>query len=170
MHGYFFKKLQNDESIDKSVSNSRSTYSTITSHFEGYINAIQDQEIPTKYLVNKRQKDANLQPTCNNKCRLCKVNTDVNHIISRCPQMSVRYYLPLRHDLVAKSLLKSLILKQNPLDKYKHQKESEYVYNVGNVEYWLNFSIQATTKLSHNKPDIIIWNREQKTCNILILI
>ena len=52
--------------------------------------------------------------------------------------MSVRYYLPLRHDLVAKSLLKSLILKQNPLDKYKHQKEPEYVYNVGNVEYCRN--------------------------------
>ena len=168
MHGYFFKKLQNDETIDKNVSNSRSTYNTITSHFEGYINAIQDQEIPTKYLVNKRQKDANLQPTCSNKCRLCKVNTeDVNHIISGCPQMSVRYYLPLRYDLVAKSLLKSLILKQNPLDKYKHQKEPEYVYNIGNVEYWWNLSIQTTTKLPHNKPDIVIWNREQKTCNIV---
>ena len=96
MHGYFFKKFQNDETIDKNVSNSRSTYSTITSHFEGYINAIQDQEIPTKYLVNKCQKDANLQLTCNNKCCLCKVNAeDANHIISGCPQMSVRYCLPL---------------------------------------------------------------------------
>ena len=61
MHGYCFKKLQNDETIDKNVSNSRSKYNTITSHFEGYINVIQDQEIPTKYLVNKRQKDAKLQ-------------------------------------------------------------------------------------------------------------
>ena len=42
MHGYFFKKLQNDETIEKNVSNSRSTYNTITSHFEGYINAMQD--------------------------------------------------------------------------------------------------------------------------------
>ena len=54
MHGYFFKKLQNDEAMDKNVSNSRPIYTTITSHFEGYINAIQDQEIPTKYLINKR--------------------------------------------------------------------------------------------------------------------
>ena len=83
MHGYFFKKLQNDETIEKNVSNSRSAYNTITSHFEGYINAIQDQETPGKYLVNKCQKDANLQPTCNNKCCLFKVNTeDVNHISS----------------------------------------------------------------------------------------
>ena len=83
---------------------------------------------------------------------------------SGCPQMFVRYYLPLRHDLVAKSLLKSLILKQNPLDKYKHQKEPEYVYNVGNVEYWWNLSIQTTTKLPHNKPDIVIM--EQGTKNL----
>ena len=124
MHDYIFKKLQNDETIDKNVSNSRSTYNAIISHFDGHINAIQDQEIPTKYPVNKRQKDANLQPTRNNKCRLCKVNKeDVNHIINGCPQMSVRYYLPLRHDLVAKTLLKLLTLKQNPLDKYKHQKK-----------------------------------------------
>ena len=60
MYGYFFKKLQNDETIIKNVSNSRSTYNTITSHFEGYVNAIQDQEIPTKCLINKRR-----QPTTN---------------------------------------------------------------------------------------------------------
>ena len=48
MHGYFFKKTQNDETVDKNVSNSRSTYNTITSHFEGCINAVQDQDIPTK--------------------------------------------------------------------------------------------------------------------------
>ena len=121
MHGYCFKKLQNDETIDKNVSNSRSKYNTITSHFEGYINVIQDQEIPTKYLLKKTSKRHQPTKTSNDKCRQRKVNTEyVNYIISGFPQMSVRYYLPLRHDLVDKSLLKSLILKQNPLDKYKH--------------------------------------------------
>ena len=28
-------------------------------------------------------------------------------------------------------------------------------------------SIQTTAKLPHNKPDIAIWYREQKTCNIV---
>ena len=28
-------------------------------------------------------------------------------------------------------------------------------------------SIQATTKLPNNKPDTVIWNREQKACNIV---
>ena len=79
MHCYFFKKLRNDETIDKNVSNSGSAHNTITSHFEGYINAIQDQEIPTKYLANKRQKDANLQPTCNKRA------TNLQHCRNKLP-------------------------------------------------------------------------------------
>ena len=65
MHGYFYKKLTSDESIDNSSSNSRSISSNITSHFEGYLGAIQDQEIPTKFLINKRQQDSNQVITCN---------------------------------------------------------------------------------------------------------
>ena len=30
----------------------------MTSYFEGYIATIQEQEIPTKYLLNKRARDA----------------------------------------------------------------------------------------------------------------
>ena len=84
----------------------------MTSQFEGDLASIHDQEIPTKYLINKRQKEAAKEATCNTKCRLCKHSTeDVNHIISSCPEMSVRYYLPIRHDVIAKTVLKALILK-----------------------------------------------------------
>ena len=69
--------------------------------------------------------------TCNTKCRLCKPSTeDVNHIISSCPEMSVRYYLPIRHDVVAKTVLNALILKNDPTDKFKYQQGPEYVYEV----------------------------------------
>ena len=34
--------------------------------------SIHDQEIPTKYLINKRQKEAGKETTCNTKCRLRK--------------------------------------------------------------------------------------------------
>ena len=69
-----------------------------------------NQEIPAKYLINKRQKEAGEETACNTKCRLRKHSTeDVNHIISSCPEMS-SYYLPIRHDVVAKTVLKALIL------------------------------------------------------------
>ena len=34
--------------------------------------------------------------------------------------MSVRYYLPVRHDVVAKTVLKALILKIDLTDKFRH--------------------------------------------------
>ena len=54
----------------------------MTSQFEGYLTSIHGQEIPTKYLTNKRQKEADKERTCDTKCRLCKHSTeDVNHAI-----------------------------------------------------------------------------------------
>ena len=76
MHGYFQKKLENDPNIDMKTSQTRSVNNHMTSQFEGYISAVQDQELPTKYLINKRDKDAGKQPLCSNKCRLCKTNVE----------------------------------------------------------------------------------------------
>ena len=85
MHGYFYKKLINNDEIDQKLSCSRTKNHSMTSHFEGYLAAIRDQEIPTKFLKHKRQIDAGITPTGNNKCRFCKSNVeDVNHIISSC--------------------------------------------------------------------------------------
>ena len=140
----------------------------MTSQFEGYLASIHDQEIPTKYLINKRQKEAGKETTCNTKCRLCKHSTeDVNHIISSCPEMSVRYYLPIRHDVVAKTVLKALILKIDPTDKFKHQQDPEYVYKVKDCEFWWNLPIKTATKLKHNKPDIVAWDTAGKICKII---
>ena len=163
VHSYFYNKLQSDIKIDTNISNRRSTGKSMTSQFEGYLASKHDQEIPTKYLINKRQKEAGKEVTCNTKCRLCKHSTeDVNHIISSCPEMSVRYYLPIRHDVVAKTVLKALILKIDPTDKIKHQQDPEYVYKVKDCEFWWNLSIKTATKLKHNKPDIVAWDRAGK--------
>ena len=42
MHGYFQKKLQQDENIDKKGSQLQPRTKQMTSHFQGYIGAIQD--------------------------------------------------------------------------------------------------------------------------------
>ena len=102
MQGYFFKKMMSDENIDIKLSKTRAVNKTVSSHFEGYLNAIHDQEIPTKFLINKHQRDSGQEPTCNTKCRLSKNNVeDVNHIISSCPEISIQFCLPIRHDIVA---------------------------------------------------------------------
>ena len=168
MHGYFFKKMMSDENIDIKLSKTRAVNKTVSSHFEGYLNAIHDQETHTKFLINKRQCDSGQEPTYNTKCRLCKNNVeDVNHIISLCPETSVRFYLPIRHDIVAKTILKAIILKKNPDDKFRHQKDPKYVYKVNNTEYWWNIPIQTAIKVPYNKPDIVIWDQEKKICTIV---
>ena len=65
------------------------------------------------------------------------------------------YYLALRHNLVAKTVLKALILKIDQTDKLKHQKDPEYIYEIKECEFWWNLYIQTATKLKHNKPNII---------------
>ena len=99
VHSY--KKLKNDNEVDIKADLSWARDKNITSEFEGYMFSAQEQEISTKYLINKRYRDGNNIAQCDNKCRLCKdAVEDVQHIISSCPLMSSRYYLPMRHGIV----------------------------------------------------------------------
>ena len=63
MYGYFFKKITSDENIDIKLSKTRAVNKTVSSHFEGYLNAIHDQETPTKFLIKKRKRDSGQEPT-----------------------------------------------------------------------------------------------------------
>ena len=81
--------------------------------------------------------------------------------------MIVKYYLPIRLDVVAKTVLKALILKTDPTDKFKHQQDPEYVYKVKDCDFWWNLSIIIVTKLKHNKPNIVLWDRPEKNCKII---
>ena len=48
MHGYLFKKVKEQDQLDKPTSWTTDKY--ITSHFEGYVFAFHEQEIYTKDL------------------------------------------------------------------------------------------------------------------------
>ena len=74
MHGYVSRRLESDTNIDSQSSLSWTNNGYISSHFEGYAFAIQEQEIATKYLIHKRERDAGKTPKCDNRCRLCGVN------------------------------------------------------------------------------------------------
>ena len=55
MHGYFQKVIDRDEDIDKQYSQQWLQDKHLTSDFAAYACAIQEQEVTTKYLINKRQ-------------------------------------------------------------------------------------------------------------------
>ena len=54
VHSYYYKKLKNDNEIDIKASLSWTRDKSITSEFEDYMFSVQEQEISTKYLINKR--------------------------------------------------------------------------------------------------------------------
>ena len=129
MHGYFNRTIKKDQKIDHKASKSWTKNRKLASHLEGDIAAIKEQEIPTKYLINKRARDSGKEPPYDNKCRLCKTNVeDVIHIKSCCPFMSARYYLPMRHDMVAKTLYKEIIKKNSRELKFPRKSMNKSTY------------------------------------------
>ena len=69
-HSYYYKKLKNDNEINIKASLSWTRDKNITSVSEGYMFSVQELEISTKYLINKRYSEKNNIPQCENKCRL----------------------------------------------------------------------------------------------------
>ena len=167
MHSYYERKIMDDPQIDKQLCDAWKKVKYLTSEVENYISVVQDQELPTKFLKNKRDRDSGKNPNCNNKCRLCINNVeDISHIVAGCSQMSARYYLPLRHDEVAKTVLNSHL--KNFSDKQiTLSSDPEFIYKEHAREYWWNISIKTATKIPHNKPDLVIWNKETKLCSII---
>ena len=162
MHGYLLNASLKIPGIDHEKSQIWNKDRFLTSEFEAYLHAIQEQEISTKYLIRKREVDNGKEPTINNKCRLCKHKTeDIHHIIGSCEKMSSRYYLPLRHDVVAKTIWNSI------RGKTIATKKEEFIEKEGDLEYWWNVRIKTGTRVKHNRPDIVIWDHENKSCIIV---
>ena len=166
MHGYLFKKVKEQDQINKSTSWTTDKY--ITSHFEGYAFAIHEQEINTKDLQYRRDIKSGKTPWQNNKCRLCNYCVeDITHVISSCSKMSSRYYLPLRHDVIAKTVYNEILRKENPDRKKLINNETEFITTVNDKELWWNVAVKTSSKVPHNRPDMIVWDMTKKLCYII---
>ena len=100
----------------------------------------------------KRKKDryGGKNPSCNNKCRPCINNLeDINHIVAGYSQMSARYYLRLRPDEVAKTVLNSHLKNVCPDKLITLSSDPEYIYRKHLWLYWWNISIKTATKVTH---------------------
>ena len=81
--------------------------------------------------------------------------------------MSARYYLPMRHDVIARAVFEELIKVDNPEVKIRFESDVEYIHTEGEKEYWWNIPIKTSTKVKHNRPDMIIWNHREKESIII---
>lgn len=172
MHGYLAREMSKKSEVNYAQSVSWQRDKNMTSHFEGFAHAIQEQEISTKFLMNKRMLDAGKPPTIDSKCRLCgKAPEDISHIICGCSKMSARYYIPLRHDAVARYLWNALRRKfceKRSFDKHERFPIDEEFIDVWEKhEFWWNIPVKTCTRVKHNRPDVVAWNHQDKECLII---
>ena len=81
-----------------------------TSHIEGYVSAIQEQEIETKETRKRRVKNPEIKRNMNTKCRTCnKFDEAVFHLICSCAALAPTLYLNMRHNQVARILYQEII-------------------------------------------------------------
>ena len=124
-HGYLKRSRKSVQDIDNQNTEIWLKNAPFSFHTEGFIFAIQEEEIYTNHLAAKRDKENSKSA----KCRLCKTeNETVHHIISSCPKLSASMYLQVRHNQVAKVIYDAII---------NHDKTSmEEIYTDNDKEIW----------------------------------
>jgi hypothetical protein len=162
MHGYSKREAEKMTSRDAVVSNGWTRSLKLTSHLEGYLCAIQEQEIETRHLQQMRASNPD---QINSLCRYCKTKPEsITHIVGSCSALSASLYLPIRHDAVAKTLYNSIIRIEKPEHAYVNPQQ---VMHVGPLELWWDTKIATTPSTEYNKPDIVMWNHATKECKVI---
>ena len=161
-HGYIHQKQAAIEGYNKKMTNNWINSRGLTSHNEGYIFAITEQEINTRALQSKREHAKNQE--FDSKCRYChSKNEDIFHLLCSCDSLSASMYLPFRHDEVAKELYNAVIKHHFPAQSYTLP-TSIWVHQ--HIEIWWDTHVHTVPPVKNNKPDIVIWNKTRKTCHI----
>lgn len=144
-HGYLFRTRESVQDINQDLTNAWVKKSSFSSHVEGYLCAIQEEEISTNSLKAKRAKNNDI----NSNCHLCKTNREtIQHVVAACPEFTAAMYLPLRHNKVCNVIYQNVISKptekeRKPLQRY-------------------DTKIKTLTKCQHNKPDLVLWKKMKK--------
>ena len=160
-HGYLHKKAST-LATDITASNAWTNSRKLTSHVEGYVFAIQEQEIATRKLNQQRLGGTDTTAAI---CRHChRQPEDISHIVGSCPSLAPSMYLPLRHNEVAKSLYHAILCS---IDASTPFRSPESLTSLGALEIWWDMRVRTLPKVQHNKPDMIIWNRQLKECKIV---
>ena len=60
-----------------------------------------------------------------------------------------------------------IIKKNHPERNVKLLNEPDYVIKIDNHEYWWNMSMKTTTKIPHDKPDLLVQDTDQKLCQVI---
>ena len=134
---------------------------------KGYLFFMQEQEVNTNVAKKRREKDPAKRRNINGKCRLCaQRDEDLFHIICSCPKLSDTLYLHQRHDRIARVIYQEIVNTEKG-NVMQYIEKPPAVTKIGTKEIWWNTSIDLPTKVEHNKPDIVIWDIDEKKCVVV---
>ena len=105
----------------------------------------------------------------NSACRLCRgAEENIFHVICFCLKLSSSFYLPIRHDQIAKSIYYELKQQIQPTDSQQHPtgQTPPEITKIKEHKIWWNKLVKTTVKIKHTRPDIFRNNKE-KTCTII---
>ena len=162
LHGQTFQKTK--DSADKDYNWSWLKYAQLKKETESTIFAAYEQAIGTNAIKrNVYHEDVPKE------CRLCKTADEtVAHIISGCPKLAQVQYKKWRHDHVAQ-IVHWKICKNLGIEHaerwYNHKPES--VIETEHHKILWDFPIQTDHRLEHNKPDIVVVDKVERSCLVI---
>ena len=159
-HGYLMRTREDLTQKNETASNAWMKRSTFSSHVEGYLCAIQEEEIFTNALKSRGVKDVEVDANCR-RCRNSKET--IQHVVAACPRLSASMYLPWRHNKVANIIYQNVIPKN---EGNKRQPIRESFANT-DIEIWWDRKIKTLKKCEHDKPDIVLWKKDEKKCFVI---
>lgn len=164
LHGRYPKNLKS-KSVNEKESTTYLTSGYLFPETEGRILAVQDQVVGTRAFL-KRIAGQNL-PT--DLCRRCNQATEhIQHITSSCPILAPREYLE-RHNAVCKiyhqAIGRSIGLIKDIVQNHTYL-PSEVLENDRYKLCW-DTSIITDRPVQHNRPDIVLLDREKSEVKII---
>ena len=162
MHGQY-PSIIKEADVDFKQANNWLKGTELKAETEGLIIAAQDQSLATRLYHHQVIKDGT-SPLC----RLCnRYDESIEHILYECPELAKTEYIKRHNNAAAYmhwKILQHYNIKAN--DKwFEHQPET--VTENEKVTILCDMQVHTYKTIKANKPDIIIKDKQEKTCVLI---
>ena len=106
------------------------------------------------------------------QCRMCgKAEENIFHVIAACPHLSSNLYLEARHSPITKVIYDEVTSQSaQECSQTKNKSMPPQTTKIGKQEIWWDYQVTTTSKVKHNRPDMIIWAEDSKECKVIMSV
>ena len=162
LHGQFLKGMEEVRDPDSWNWLKRGT---IKKETEGLLTAAQDQiyELTASRIGSTKRMHVPAM------CRLCgEREVTISHVTAECKKLAQKEYKMWRHDKVEQAIHWKLYQKFSLPSKDKWCCHApERVMENNEVKVLWDFRVQTDHHHEHNRPDIVVLEKEERTCSVI---